>query len=257
MATVLRLKDKVAIVTGGCSGIGLGCVEVFVENGGMVAVFDVAYTNGHSLSIPGPGKAVYIHCDVTKEEEIQKAIIRTVEEFGQIDCLVNNVGVSSGSCSIDDGTIDSFRRLLEVNVVSMFTMCKYALPYLRKVKGSIVNISSFSGTNGQALLSTYCASKGAVRSLSKALAIDESKYGVRVNTVCPGPTNTPLLRNFLDSNDDKRKTIEGWSQLGRCGEPREIGLACLYLVTDATFSTGIDLMCTGGCEIGYGVKSDF
>ncbi|XP_053391754.1 17-beta-hydroxysteroid dehydrogenase 14-like [Mercenaria mercenaria] len=256
MATGLRFKDKVAIVTGGCSGIGKGCVEVFVQNGGTVAVLDLNDEIGNTLNLPGPGKTIYIHCDVCNEKEIEESIGKVVNTFGRIDCLVNNVGRNTGIFPIDDLNVEGFRQLLYVNVVSMFAMCKYALPHLRKVKGSVVNISSFSGTNAQALMSTYCSSKGAVRSLSKALAIDESKYGVRVNNICPGPINTPALEAWLQSDVEKRAMVESWAQLGRVGEPREIGLACLFLATDATFSTGADIMCTGGCEIGYGVKSN-
>lgn len=254
MASGLRFKDKVAIITGGCSGIGKGCVEVFVENGGTVVVFDINDKVGNTLSIPGPGNVSYIHCDVTNEEEIKKSIELTVEKHSKIDCLINDVGMHHGSHLIDDLTVDSFRQILNINVVSMFAMSKYALPYLRKTKGSIVNMSSFSGTNAQAETPTYCSSKGAIISLSKALAIDEAKNGVRVNTVCPGPINTPLLQSWLEQEGEKGKLVKNWSQLGRFGEPREIGLACLFLATDATFTTGAELMCTGGCEIGYGVK---
>ncbi|XP_045202279.2 17-beta-hydroxysteroid dehydrogenase 14-like [Mercenaria mercenaria] len=257
MASGLRFKDKVAIITGGCSGIGEGCVEVFAENGGTVVVFDINDEVGNSLSIPGPGKIVYIHCDVTDEQQIKKSIESTVAKFGGIDCLVNDVGHDHGTHTIDELTVESFRQILDVNVVSMFAMSKYALPHLRKSRGSIVNISSLGGTNAQAKKSTYCSSKGAVISLSKALAIDEAKNGVRVNTVCPGPINTPLMRAWLENDDETRKQVESWTQLGRFGEPREIGLACLFLATEATFTTGTELMCTGGCEIGYGIKADF
>lgn len=253
----LKFQDKVAIVTGACSGIGKGCLDVLLENGGTVVVFDINDRIGNQLQADNPGKVLYVHCDVTSEQEVKKSIENTVEKLGRVDCLVNNVGHHPGSHSIDEFTVEGFKTLLDINVVSMFTMSKYALPHLRKVKGNIVNISSISGTHAQKNSSTYAASKGAILSLSKALAIDEAKLGVRVNAICPGPVNTPLLREFLESLGEKARDLPSWSQLGRVGEPREIGLACLFLCTDATFCTGIELMCTGGCEIGYGVKSDF
>ncbi|XP_060594235.1 17-beta-hydroxysteroid dehydrogenase 14-like, partial [Ruditapes philippinarum] len=124
MASGLRFKDKVAIITGGCSGIGKGCVDVFVENGGTVVVFDINDKVGNTLRLPGPGNVSYIHCDVTNEEEIKKSIDWTVEKHSKIDCLINDVGMHHGSHLIDELTVDSFRQILNVYVVSMFAMCK-------------------------------------------------------------------------------------------------------------------------------------
>ncbi|XP_060607332.1 17-beta-hydroxysteroid dehydrogenase 14-like [Ruditapes philippinarum] len=256
MASGLRFKDKVAIITGGCSGIGKGCVEVFVENGGTVVVFDINDKVGNTLSIPGPGNVSYIHCDVTNEEEIKKSIDWTVEKHSKIDCLINDVGIHHGNHLIDELTVDSFRQILNVNVVSMFAMCKYALPHLRKTKGSIVNMSSFSGTNAQAETPTYCSSKGVIIPLSKALAIDEAKNGVRVNTCANDNDGVVDVENGGGSDS---RGCDGTSGDDDCNVNADYDVAvdtaggCVD-ATEATFTTGAKLMCTGGCEIGIGVK---
>ncbi|XP_052788394.1 17-beta-hydroxysteroid dehydrogenase 14-like [Mya arenaria] len=256
MSSELRFEKKVAIVTGGCQGIGKGCSEILAENGGTVLVFDINDTLGESISSKGPGKIIYMRCDVTNEAQVKTCIDKVIEKYGQIDCIVNNVGTHPGDVEIDHISVQDFRDILELNVVSHFTMYKYGLPYLRKTKGSVVSIASFSGTNGQRACPTYCCTKGAIPALAKALAIDEAKNGVRINTICPGPIRTPLYEDWLAKlkNPEDGERVKAWTQLGRIGDPREIGKACLFLATDATFTTGTELMCTGGCEIGYGVK---
>ncbi|KAL4219488.1 hypothetical protein ACF0H5_022065 [Mactra antiquata] len=204
----LRFQDKVAIVTGGCSGIGKGCAEVLVEQGGIVVVLDKA-ADETSPSLTGPGKVKYMKCDVTNEEQVKNCVEQTVKDFGKIDCLVNNAGVHTGLVTIDTISVEDFKTLFDINVVSMFIMSKYALPHLRKTKGSIVNLSSFSAVAGQASCPTYCATKGAITSFAKGLAADEAKNGVRVNTICPGPTNTPLLQGIPggDNPDNKYEMV--------------------------------------------------
>lgn len=249
----LRFKDKVAIVTGGVQGIGRGCVDVFVEQGGKVAVFDINDDVGQAMKSDGPGEIMYFHCDMRKEEEVKNCVAETVKKLGKIDCLVNNVGCYYGHKSIDEISVQNFRDLLEDNLISNFTASKYALPHLRKTKGSIVNISSIGANAAFKNSTTYCATKGGVKALTKALAIDEAKYGVRVNSIAPGTIETPLLLKV--STKETIATLGSCHTIQRIGKPREIGLACLFLAVDATFTTGEELMCTGGSEIGYGNKN--
>ncbi|XP_053381555.1 17-beta-hydroxysteroid dehydrogenase 14-like isoform X2 [Mercenaria mercenaria] len=173
-----RFKDKVAIVTGGCCGIGRGCADVLADHGGQVVVLDVNDEVGTKLNHTNMH---YIRCDMTKEDEIKNVIEEVVRKYGKIDCLVNNVGGHPGYTNIDELSVQSFKDLLNLNLVSYFTASKYALPHLRKTKGSIVNITSISGHAGTANSPSYCATKGGGISLTKALAIDEAKHGVRVN----------------------------------------------------------------------------
>ncbi|XP_052788837.1 17-beta-hydroxysteroid dehydrogenase 14-like [Mya arenaria] len=240
----LRFEDKVAIVTGGCQGIGKGCVDVLVEEGGKVAVFDIKDSFGEDLASKCDS-IMYIHCDVRNDDEIKKAIDRVVQTFGKLDLLVNNAAVAPHAHAIDDVTPQDFRDLLNLNLVSYYTMCKYSLPYLRKRKGSIVNISSVCSSAAARNMSMYCATKGGVTSLTKALAIDEAKRGVR------------MVEDFVASHSNPEEVMQKLTSSlhsDRLGEPREIGLACLYLAVDATFTTGFELNCTAGSEIGYGVK---
>ncbi|XP_052788392.1 17-beta-hydroxysteroid dehydrogenase 14-like isoform X1 [Mya arenaria] len=290
MASDLRFKEKIAIVTGGCQGIGKGCSEILAENGGTVVVFDINDKLGEDInetSFKGPGEIVFIHCDVTDEILVKSCIDKVMKKYGQIDCIVNNVGESkfghtfklsktmkttrkrlvtnkvtgtplraAGMSTIEGISVQEFRNLLEINLVSHFTMYKYGLPHLRKTKGSVVNIGSFSGTHGQGACPIYCATKGAIPALARAIAIDEAKHGVRVNTICPGPIQTPMTDALLASSEDSglEDHVKSWTLMNRIGDPREIGKACLFLAADATFTTGTELMCTGGGEIGYGVK---
>ncbi|XP_060593663.1 17-beta-hydroxysteroid dehydrogenase 14-like, partial [Ruditapes philippinarum] len=197
------------------------------------------------------------HCNMTKEEKLKELVVK---KYGQLDCLVNNVGTHPGSKTIDELTVQSFRDLLNLNLVSNFTASKYALPYLRKSKGNIVNITSISAHSGTGLASSYCATKGGCLSLTKALAIDEAKHGVRVNCISPGCIDTPLMRS-VEKASGNEMTEERLNYIGslhvnnllqplnRIGQPREIGKACLFLAVDATFTTGEELMCTGGIEL--------
>ncbi|KAL4234779.1 hypothetical protein ACF0H5_006421 [Mactra antiquata] len=248
----LKFQDKVAIVTGGVQGIGRAIVDILAENGGKVVIFDIQDEVGSKISYDGPGEIIYMHCDMTKDDEIQASIDETVRRLGKLDCLVNNVGTHPGFISIDDTSVQAFRDILSVNLVSYFAASKFALPYLRKTKGCIVNVGSNLAVHACRNSVTYIASKGGVSSMTKALAIDEAKYGVRVNTICPGVTVTKLLNEV--TTEEIRQTMAKCFPLGRLAQPEEMARACLYLVVDATFSTGTDLICTGGSDIGYGIK---
>jgi NAD(P)-dependent dehydrogenase (short-subunit alcohol dehydrogenase family) len=154
--------------------------------------------------------------------------------------------------------VQDFRDLLDLNLVSIFAACKFALPHLRKVGGSIINMSSLVGAMGQLHAATYVASKGAVTALTKALAIDEAAHGVRVNAVSPGNVYTPLWQEAIDASSDPGETRaagDAAQLLGRMGTIEEAGRLCLYLAADATFTTGVDHVLSGGAELGYGRKT--
>src|SRR5437762_7327244 len=254
--------DKVVIITGGSHGIGEGCVRAFVAAGAKVVFCARNDRDGERLAVEasadGPGEAQFFRCDVSRVEEIQHLIDEAVARFGRIDCLINNAGWHPPHKPIDDFSIQDFRDLLELNLVSIFAACKFALPHLRRTQGNIINMSSLVGQMGQLHATTYVATKGAITAFTKALAIDEAKYGVRVNSVSPGNIYTPLWQEAIDAAPDPeqcRADGEAAQWLGRMGTIEEAGRLCLFLAADATFTTGVDHILSGGAELAYGRKT--
>ncbi|XP_063399132.1 17-beta-hydroxysteroid dehydrogenase 14-like [Mytilus trossulus] len=258
----LRYKDKVTVITGGSSGIGKGCATVFVQQGSKVVFCSYNEKEGREaereLNDIGPGEALFIFADVTKEDDIKNLINKTVEKYGQIDCVINNAGQHPEYRTIDDYTAEEFRKLFEVNVLGYFLVSKYALPHLRKTEGNIINNSSMTAYTAAGWSSMYCATKGAVSAMTRALAIDEAKFNVRVNSFSGGNINTPLSNQFINSTanpDETGQIFSNISLLGRRGTVEECAMTCLYLASDATFSTGIDIHVSGGAELNYGCKN--
>jgi NAD(P)-dependent dehydrogenase (short-subunit alcohol dehydrogenase family) len=258
----MRYQDKVVIVTGGTKGIGEGCVRVFVDAGSKVVFCARDEKAGAALaaelSAKGPGHAHFVRCDVSKVDELRALVDETVERFGRIDCLINNAGWHPPHKPIDDFSIEEFRCLLDLNLVSMFAACKFALPHLRKTKGNIINMSSLVGSMGQLHATTYVATKGAITAFTKALAIDEAAHDVRANSVSPGNVYTPLWQEAIDAAPDPAKCRadgDAAQLLGRMGTIEETGRLCLFLAAEATFTTGVDHIQSGGAELGYGRKT--
>jgi NAD(P)-dependent dehydrogenase (short-subunit alcohol dehydrogenase family) len=258
----VRYADKVTIVTGGTMGIGEGCVRAFVGAGAKVVFCARGQREGDALAAKlngrGPGEAVFVRCDVSKVEEVERLIDATAERYGRIDCLVNNAGWHPPHKPIDDFSCQEFRDLLELNLVSMFAACKRALPHLRRTKGNIINLSSLVGRMGQLHATTYVATKGAITAFTKALAIDEASHDVRVNSVSPGNIYTPLWQEAIDAAPDParcRADGDAAQLSGRMGTIEEAGRLCLFIAAEATFTTGVDHILSGGAELGYGRKT--
>jgi NAD(P)-dependent dehydrogenase (short-subunit alcohol dehydrogenase family) len=210
------------------------------------------------MNANGPGRAMFVRADVSRVDDIRGVIDRTVEQFGRIDCLLNNAGWHPPHQPIDAFSVDDFRSLLDLNLVSYFAACKFALPHLRKVKGNIINMSSLVAAIGQLEAATYVATKGAITAFTKALAVDEAAHEVRVNCVSPGNIYTPLWQEAIDQAADPAKCRadgDAAQLLGRMGTIEEAGLLCLYLAADATFTTGVDHIISGGAELAYGRKT--
>jgi NAD(P)-dependent dehydrogenase (short-subunit alcohol dehydrogenase family) len=258
----MKYQDKVVIITGGTKGIGLGCVRVFAGAGAKVVFCSRKENEGETLADElnslGQGETFFVKCDVSKTEEIENLIKQTVDRYGQIDCLINNAGWHPPPRPIDDFSVEEFQDLLNLNLISMFSACKFALPLLRLTKGNIINMSSLVGVIGQLQAVTYVATKGAITALTKALAIDEAKFGVRVNAVSPGNIYTPLWQEAIDGAENPEQTLmegEAAQVLGRMGTIEEAGKLCLFIASEATFTTGVDHLISGGAELGYGRKS--
>ncbi|KAJ8299547.1 hypothetical protein KUTeg_023607, partial [Tegillarca granosa] len=258
----LRYKDKVTIVTGGSKGIGKGCVIVFVKHGAKVVFCSRGEAEGKALEEEvnkhGPGEAFFVKCDVTKEPDIKNVVEKTVEKYGRIDCLINNAGYHPSRMTIDDISADDFRNLLNLNLVNYFLFSKYAMPHLRKTEGNIINDSSLVAQIGQEGAAAYVASKGGIDAMTRALAVDEAKYNVRVNSFSPGNVWTPLWEICANEMPDPEAAKQAGANCqlnGRYGTIEECGLTCLYLAADATFCTGIDIKLSGGAELDYGNKN--
>jgi NAD(P)-dependent dehydrogenase (short-subunit alcohol dehydrogenase family) len=258
----MRYSGKVVIVTGGSKGIGEGCVRVFAEAGATVVFCARKGAAGKALarevSAKGPGEAHFVRGDVSKVDDLRALVEGAGQRFGRIDCLINNAGWHPPARPIDDFTVEEFRELLDLNLVSIFAACKLALPHLRRAKGNIINMSSLVGTMGQIHATTYVATKGAITAFTKALAIDEAVHDVRVNSVSPGNIYTPLWQEAIDAAPDParcRADGEAAQVLGRMGTIEEAGRLCLFLAAEATFTTGVDHVISGGAELGYGRKT--
>jgi NAD(P)-dependent dehydrogenase (short-subunit alcohol dehydrogenase family) len=258
----MRYADKVTIITGGSHGIGAGCVRVFVEAGAMVVFCSRGEKEGQALAAEagakGPGRAEFVRCDVSKEAEVRALVSGAVARHGRLDCLINNAGWHPPHKPIDAFTAQDFRDLLELNLVSIFVACQEALPHLRKTRGNIINLSSLVGSMGQLYATTYVATKGAITAFTKALAIDEAAHGVRANAVSPGNVWTPLWKQAVDASPDPVRTRadgEAAQVLGRMGTIEEAGRLCLFLAAEATFTTGVDHILSGGAELAYGRKT--
>lgn len=255
-------QRKVAIVTGGAKGIGEGCTRVFCAAGWRVAVPDYDEKSGvaiaKELNAKGPGEVHFTLADMRKEEDIRRVVEDTVKRYGRLDALVNNAGWHPPTLPIDDFSAQDFNDLLQLNVIAVFLGCKYALPHLRKTKGAIVNMSSLVAHLGQEGASIYCATKGAVSSFTKALAIDEAKHDVRVNAVLPGNIYTHMRVTSVDASPDPKglhNWLESTQHLGRSGTIEEAGKTVLFLASEqSSFITGIDLILSGGAELGYASK---
>ena len=258
----MTYENKVVIVTGGSKGIGAGCVQAFAAAGAQVVFCARTNREGEQFSrqvnAVGRGSAKFVPCDVSNVDEISNLIEDTVAHHERLDCLVNNAGWHPPHKPIDDFSVAEFRELLNLNLVSMFSACKFALPHLRQTQGNIINMSSLVGTIGQLHATTYVATKGAITAFTKALAIDEAQHGVRVNSISPGNIYTPLWQEAIDAASDPnecRAEGEAAQLLGRMGTIEEVGKLCLFIAAEATYTTGVDHIISGGAELGYGRKS--
>ncbi|MRK02718.1 MULTISPECIES: 3-oxoacyl-ACP reductase [Aeromicrobium] len=248
-----RIEGRVAVVTGGCSGIGLATVRRFAAEGAHVVIGDVDDTSG-----PGVAEEVggtYVHVDVTDKEQVD-ALFRTAHEtYGSVDIAFNNAGISPPEDdSILDTDLDAWRRVQDVNLTSVYLCCKAVLPYmLDQGRGSIINTASFVAVMGAATSQiSYSASKGGVLSMSRELGVQFARQGVRVNALCPGPVNTPLLQELFADDPERAARRLVHVPVGRFAEPEEIANAVLFLASDeSSFMTASTFLVDGGISGAY------
>ena len=252
-----RLDGKVAVVTGGCSGIGLASVNRFVEEGAKVVIGDIDDQRGHELvgQLGGEGIATYAHVDVTSKEEVDALFATAKETYGSVDIAFNNAGISPPEdASILDTDLDVWRQVQEVNLTSVYLCCQAALAcMLEQRSGSIINTASFVAVMGAATSQiSYSASKGGVLSMSRELGVQFAREGVRVNALCPGPVNTPMLQELFATDPERAARRLVHIPMGRFAEPEEMANAVLFLASDeSSFITASTFLVDGGISAAY------
>ena len=263
------VKGKVALVTGGASGIGAAVCELLAREGAKVAVTDIDDLRGPEI-VAGIGKAggeaVFLHQDVTSEARWVEVVAETVKLYGRLDILVSNAGIGIGAPTIVEMTLEDWRRQTAINLDGVFLSVKHCLPAMRKGRGgSIILMSSLAGLRGAQSLAGYCATKGGVRLFAKAIAIECASFGdgVRVNSVHPGIIDTPIWGKFpapaaghghnAPIDPDERARMA--TPLGRAGHAMEIAQGVLYLASDASsYVTGTELVIDGGMNAGGALR---
>jgi NAD(P)-dependent dehydrogenase (short-subunit alcohol dehydrogenase family) len=243
----------VAVVTGGGSGIGLATVRRFAQEGARVVVGDVDAVGGKAAAEDVGG--VFVSCDVTDAEQVDTLFATAKERYGSVDVAFNNAGISPPEDdSILTTDLQAWRRVQEVNLTSVYLCCKAALPYmLEQGRGSIINTASFVAVMGAATSQiSYTASKGGVLSMSRELGVQFARQGVRVNALCPGPVNTPLLQELFAKDPERAARRLVHIPVGRFAEPEELANAVLFLASDeSSFVTASTFMVDGGISGAY------
>jgi len=248
-----RLEGKVAVITGAASGIGLETARRFAAEGARVCAVDLSDDAGGALAAEVNG--LYVHADVTSAEDVQGMYAAAAERFGGIDICFNNAGISPpDDDSILDTALDAWRRVQEVNLTSVYLCCKYGIPrLLARGGGSVINTASFVAVMGAATSQiSYTASKGGVLAMSRELGVQFARQGVRVNALCPGPVNTPLLQELFAKDPQKAARRLVHLPMGRFAEAAEIASAVVFLASDdASYITASTFLVDGGLSGAY------
>ncbi|NUS57197.1 MAG: 3-oxoacyl-ACP reductase [Streptomycetaceae bacterium] len=248
-----RLSDRVAVITGGGSGIGLATTRRFAAEGAKVVVADLDAAAGRAAAAEVDG--LYVKTDVTDEAQVQALFQAAVDAYGRLDIAFNNAGISPPEDdSILTTGIEAWRRVQEVNLTSVYLCSKYAIEHmLARGKGSVINTASFVAVMGAATSQiSYTASKGGVLALSRELGVQFARQGVRVNALCPGPVNTPLLQELFAKDPERAARRLVHIPLGRFAEPTEIAAAVAFLASDdSSFITASGVLVDGGISGAY------
>ena len=250
----MRLKNKVAIITGGASGFGKGIVEKFVKEGAKVVIADINYDSAKELQRVIGDSAIAVNVDVSKKNQVDNMIEETVKHFSEVNILVQNAAIGMKPQSLLDTSEELFDRLFAVNVKSVYLGAKAVIPVFKNqgTGGVILNTVSTAALRPRPGLTVYNSTKGALIPMTKALALEVAEYGIRVNGICPVAGETPMLKDFLGSAnpEESHKKFISTVPLGRLAEPEDVANASLYLCSEeANFITGVMLEIDGGRSI--------
>ncbi len=254
----MRLADKVAIITGAGGGMGRVAAGMFAREGARVVVAEYSQAAG-SETVEGiraaGGQATFVRADVSKEADARAMVDHALATYGRLDCLYNNAGVMpEADHSVIDTDVDTWDKVMAVNVRGVYLGCKYAIPAMEAAGGgSIINIASFVAILGCSVpQDAYTASKGAVLSLTRSLAVQFGPKGIRTNAICPGPVETPLLMDWLVKDEEAKRIRLARNPSGRFGKPEEIVHMAVYLASDESrWTNGAQLVVDGGITVNY------
>lgn len=253
-----RLDGKVCVITGAAGGMGREAAILFGREGAMVCVADMNEEAGEKTAADAAGKtgsAFFVTADVTDEDSVKEMYSKTAERFGGVDVLYNNAGIMpEGDASIIETDVDTWQQVQDVNTKGVYLCCKHGIPHLlERGGGSVINVASFVAFMGAATSQvSYTASKGAVLSMSRELAVEFARRGIRVNALCPGPVETPLLMRLFEGSSEARERRMVHIPMGRLARPQEIASAALFLAgDDSSYVNGTAFMVDGGLTAAY------
>ena len=246
-----ELKNKVAVITGAASGIGSATARVFAEEGAAVLVADVQDEAGHSLvdELATSGQcATFVHCDVSSEADVDVMIHLALSHYGRVDVLFNNAGIEGDQAPTADATLENWQRVIDINLKGVFLGLKHGIKaMLQHGGGSIINNASVAGLVGFPNIPAYCAAKGGVVQLTRTAAIEYATQGIRVNCLCPGVIDTPMVERFTHGSAEAEAGMSALEPVARMGQPREVAELALFLASDrSSFVTGAVIPVDGG-----------
>jgi meso-butanediol dehydrogenase / (S,S)-butanediol dehydrogenase / diacetyl reductase len=248
------LQDKVVFITGGGSGIGRACAIAYAAEGAKVVVVDLDQHTAEETAHAADG-SIALMCDVADGASVDRAVKAALSHFGRIDAVHNNAGIASPSKSLDETSEQQWDSLFNVNLKSVYWTTRSALPMLKQTRGVILNTASMVGLLGQSIHAAYTATKGGMITLTKSMALDYAKFGIRVNAICPAAVFTPSLERWCDEQPDQtsvRADLDQMHALGYCPQGDVIADAAAFLLSEkARFITGCILPVSGGAELGY------
>jgi NAD(P)-dependent dehydrogenase (short-subunit alcohol dehydrogenase family) len=249
------LRDKVVLVTGGASGIGRDCALAYRREGALVAIADLDSAKAlQALQGPG-GETMALECDVSNGRAVEETVAAVLQRFGRLDAIHNNAGIALPAQPLHRTTEEEWNRLFDVNVKALYWLTRFGIEALTKTRGTILSTASIVGLIGQTSHAAYVATKGALISLTKAMALDYAGLGIRVNAICPAGVWTPMLEDWCASQPDPaqvRSQMDHIHALGYCPQGDVVADAAVFLLSDrARFITGCILPVSGGAELGY------